>query len=96
MEKIYPAAIIVSLLFIIMYVMLALSGVVFIHEAGETIGAISGWCERVSGGIFREPSNTLSNIGFMLAGLLMLKVLFPLQFFYPLQMFDRIGILYTD
>ena len=55
--------------------MLALSGVVFIHEAGETIGAISGWCERVSGGIFREPSNTLSNIGFMLAGLLMLKVL---------------------
>ena len=41
----------------------------------QAIGEISRWCERVSAGAFREPSNALSNMGFMLAGLLMLRVL---------------------
>ena len=35
------------------------------------IGSISRWCERVSGGFFREPSNTLGNLGFIIAGLYM-------------------------
>ena len=35
----------------------------------QAIGEISRWCERVSGGFFREPVNTLGNLGFVAAGL---------------------------
>ena len=41
----------------------------------QAIGEISRWCERVSYGLFREPSNALSNLGFMFAGLMMLRIL---------------------
>ena len=37
----------------------------------QAIGEISRWCERVSGGFFREPINTLGNLGFVIAGLFM-------------------------
>ena len=75
MSKALPLALLASALFVAIYLVLALNGVAFHHEAGEAIGEISSWCERVSGGVFREPSNTLSNLGFMVSGLLMLKVL---------------------
>ena len=39
-------------------------------ENEQAIGEISRWCERVSGGFFREPSNTLGNLGFVLVGLI--------------------------
>lgn len=39
------------------------------------IGEPSRWCERVSGGLLREPVNTLGNLGFVVAGLSMLAVL---------------------
>ena len=41
----------------------------------QAIGGISRWCERVSGGFFREPINTLGNLGFVIAGLLMFATL---------------------
>lgn len=41
----------------------------------QAIGEISRWCERVQPGLFREPVNALSNLGFMVAGLWMLWVL---------------------
>ncbi len=41
----------------------------------QAIGEVSRWCERVSGGLLREPVNTLGNLGFVLAGLAMLAVL---------------------
>ena len=75
MSKALPLALLASALFVAIYLVLALNGVAFHYEAGEAIGEISSWCERVSGGVFREPSNTLSNLGFMVSGLLMLKVL---------------------
>ena len=34
----------------------------------QAIGEISRWCERVSGGLLREPVNTLGNLGFVVAG----------------------------
>ena len=37
----------------------------------QAIGEISRWCERVSGGFFREPVNTLGNLGFVGTGLYM-------------------------
>mgnify|MGYP001813853110 CR=1 FL=1 len=39
------------------------------------IGEVSRWCERVRGGWLREPVNTLGNLGFIVAGLAMLRVL---------------------
>ncbi len=46
------------------------------HAANEqAIGEISRWCERVSGGLLREPVNTLGNLGFVVSGLLMYSVL---------------------
>ena len=44
-------------------------------KAASLIGEASRWCERVSGGLFREPLNTLSNLGFMIAGLYMFWVI---------------------
>lgn len=44
-------------------------------ENEQAVGEISRWCERVSGGFLREPVNTLGNLGFVLAGLLMFWVL---------------------
>ncbi len=41
----------------------------------QPIGQVSRWCERVSEGLMREPSNTLGNIGFIVAGLAMLSTL---------------------
>lgn len=41
----------------------------------QAIGEVSRWCERVSGGILREPINTLGNLGFVVAGLAMFLVL---------------------
>ena len=41
----------------------------------QAIGGISRWCERVSGGFFREPINTLGNLGFVVAGLIMFATL---------------------
>jgi len=75
MTKTYSIAMIASILFVVLYLILALTGTIFFYESGEAIGTISGWCERVSGGVFREPANTLSNIGFMISGLFMLWIL---------------------
>ena len=44
-------------------------------ENESPIGELSRWCERVSDGILREPVNTLGNLGFVIAGLLMFWIL---------------------
>ena len=75
MLRIYSLALVASALFVVLYLVFALTGTIFFYESGEAIGTISSWCERVSGGLFREPANTLSNIGFMISGLFMLRVL---------------------
>ncbi len=41
----------------------------------QAIGEVSRWCERVSGGLLREPVNTLGNLGFAVSGLAMYAVL---------------------
>ncbi len=41
----------------------------------QPIGEISRWCERVAGGLLREPVNTLGNLGFVIAGLAMFATL---------------------
>ena len=73
----YPffITLVLSIVFFIIYIFLARKGIILSLEPNESIGDISRWCERVSGGIFREPSNALSNIGFMILGLLMFWIL---------------------
>jgi hypothetical protein len=44
-------------------------------ENEQAVGEVSRWCERVNGGFLREPVNTLGNLGFVAAGLLMFWVL---------------------
>ncbi len=39
----------------------------------QAIGEVSRWCERVRDGFLREPANTLGNLGFVVAGLAMLR-----------------------
>ncbi|GIS33301.1 MAG: hypothetical protein Ct9H90mP4_12150 [Gammaproteobacteria bacterium] len=60
MNKAYPIAIAISLIYLVLYVILGVTGVLFYLETdAEPIGSISGWCERVTAGIFREKANAL-------------------------------------
>ena len=64
-----------SVSFMLLYVVLGRNGW-GPPAAGEHVpGEISRWCERVSAGVFREPVNALSNLGFMVAGVVMFWVL---------------------
>ena len=55
--------------FVISFFVLSALGYIQSIESQGIIGDASRWCERVSGGLFREPVNTLSNLGFMVVGI---------------------------
>ena len=63
-------------------------------ESIALIGEASRWCERVSNGAFREPVNTLSNLGFMVAGLYILYKLTNEISFNEFSGLNKITILY--
>ena len=67
MLKNYAVTIAISSIaaFFLLYFLFAYSGIMLSVESGYQIGEISRWCERISSGYFREPSNALSNIGFI-------------------------------
>ena len=71
----FNKALLVSFLFLFAFTLLSYLGVIQSSDAAHLIGEASRWCERVSGGLFREPLNTLSNLGFMLSGLYMFWVI---------------------
>ncbi|MDB2570319.1 ceramidase [Gammaproteobacteria bacterium] len=68
-------ALFVSVCFLSFFVILSSLSLIQSSDAAYLIGEASRWCERVSGGLFREPLNTLSNLGFMVAGLYMFWVI---------------------
>jgi hypothetical protein len=68
-------ALIASISFLFLFITLSALGLIQSTEASNLIGEASRWCERVSGGLFREPVNTLSNLGFMVIGLYIFWVL---------------------
>ena len=74
-QKVFPAALGISIGFMALYVSLGFAGVIPSLEAGAVVGEAWRWCERVSSSMFREPVNALSNLGFMFTGLLMFWVL---------------------
>ena len=71
----FSIALALSLSFLLVYYIFGNLGWAPSSESLKLIGQISGWCERVSGGIFREPVNALSNLGFMVVGLSMFFIL---------------------
>ena len=71
----FYVASIVSISFLFLFFTLSALGLIQSTEASNLIGEASRWCERVSDGLFREPVNTLSNLGFMVVGLYIFWVL---------------------
>ena len=65
----------ISFIFLFVFFILSSFGLIQSSEGAGLIGEASRWCERVSGGLFREPLNTLSNLGFMVVGLYMFWVI---------------------
>ena len=63
------------IMFMILYAIMGSFGWGLPASNEQAIGEVSRWCERVSAGIFREPSNALSNLGFMIVGLLIFRTL---------------------
>ena len=59
----------VSIAFLLIFTVLSYFGLIQSNDNIYLIGEASRWCERVSEGLFREPINTLSNLGFMFVGL---------------------------
>ena len=74
-QKPFHLALTLSAVFLGAYVLLGFLTNMVSLEPGIKVGGLSRWCERVSDGIFREPVNALSNLGFMFAGLCMFFVL---------------------
>ncbi|MDA8955816.1 ceramidase [Gammaproteobacteria bacterium] len=62
-------SLVLSGLFVVTFFVLSALGYIQSIESQGIIGDASRWCERVSGGLFREPVNTLSNFGFMVVGI---------------------------
>ena len=71
----FAIAVAINCGFLLTYVWLGTQGWGAPAEKESPPGELSRWCERVSDGIFREPANALSNLGFMFAGLTMVWVL---------------------
>ena len=57
--------------FFTLYIIFGLDGWGSRASNENAIGEISRWCERVSDGFMREPSNTLGNLGFVFVGIYM-------------------------
>ena len=95
-ENAFKITLSVSILFLIIFTVLnyfqLLQSVT--EDNLSIIGEASRWCERVSDGIFREPINTLTNLGFMVAGLYILYKLTNETSFNEFSGLNKITILY--
>ena len=100
MNKFYyfNLALFISISFLLIFTLLSALNIIQSSEAAYLIGEASRWCERVSGGLFREPVNTLSNLGFMLVGLYMFWILSKDESnsFNPFIGINKISILYAS
>ena len=74
-NKVFPISVGACISFLVVYVILSVLNIIDLNQSQNSIGEVSRWCERISSNIFREPTNALSNLGFMFAGLSMLWVL---------------------
>ena len=93
-ENAFIITLVVSIAFMIIFYLLSAFQLIQSTESIAFIGEASRWCERVSAGAFREPVNTLSNLGFMLAGLFILFKLTNETSFNEFSGLNKITILY--
>ena len=87
-------ALFISILFMIGFYLLSYFQLIQSVESQALIGEASRWCERVSSGVFREPINTLSNLGFMVVGLFILYKLSNENSFNNFSGLTSISVLY--
>ena len=93
-ENAFKITLSVSVLFLIIFYLLSYFQLIQSIDSIAFIGEASRWCERISGGPFREPVNTLSNLGFMIAGLFILYKLSNETSFNEFSGLNHITILY--
>ena len=85
---------IISILFMITFYILSYFQLIQSIESAAIIGEASRWCERVGDGAFREPINTLTNLGFMIFGLFILYKLSNETSFNDFSGLNSISVLY--
>ena len=93
-ENAFIITLTVSVLFLLIFYILSALQLIQSTESLAFIGEASRWCERVSDGAFREPVNTLSNLGFMFAGLFILYKLSNEVSFNEFSGLNKITFLY--
>jgi len=93
-ENAFTITLTLSILFLAIFFTLSYFQLIQSIELVSIIGEASRWCERVSDGPFREPVNTLSNIGFMIVGLYILYKLSNETSFNNFSGLNKITILY--
>ena len=93
-ENAFIITLVVSILFLFVFYILSYFQIIQSIESISLIGEASRWCERVSDGPFREPVNTLSNLGFMVVGLYILYKLSNETSFNEFSGLNKITILY--
>ena len=93
-DNAFIITLIVSILFLIVFYVLSYFQLIQSEESLSFIGEASRWCERISAGAFREPINTLTNLGFMVAGLYILYTLTNETSFNDFSGLNKITILY--
>ena len=93
-ENAFIITLVVSIAFMLIFYLLSVFQLIQSSESVALIGEASRWCERVSNGAFREPVNTLSNLGFMVAGLYILYKLTNEISFNEFSGLNKITILY--
>ena len=93
-DNAFIITLILSILFLLIFYILSYLQIIQSIESIPFIGEASRWCERISGGPFREPVNTLSNLGFMVVGLYILYKLTNETSFNDFSGLNKITILY--
>ncbi len=93
-ENAFIITLTISLIFLFVFFLLSFLQLIQSEDSLAFVGEASRWCERVSAGPFREPANTLSNLGFMIAGLYILYKLKNESSFNEFSGLNKITILY--
>ena len=94
LQNSFIITLIISLLFLIIFYLLSYFQLIQSQDSLSFIGEASRWCERISDGPFREPINTLSNLGFMFVGLYILYKLTNEQSFNEFSGLNKITVIY--
>ncbi len=93
-ENAFNITLVASIGFLVIFSLLSYFQLIQSIDTLGLIGEASRWCERVSGGIFREPINTLTNLGFMVVGIYILYKLTNEISFNEFSGLNKITILY--